>query len=45
MPGPASTACIIKPRVDKTFPLDQAREAHRYMQERKNKGKVVLEIE
>lgn len=30
--------------VDKTFPLAQAGEAHRYLQERKNTGKVVLTV-
>ncbi len=34
----------IKPRVDKSFPLEEAGEAHRYIQERKNKGKVILKI-
>jgi len=32
----------IQPFVDKAFPFDQAGEAHRYMEERKNTGKVVL---
>ncbi len=32
----------IAPHVDKTFPLEQAAEAHRYIQERKNIGKVLL---
>ncbi len=32
----------IRPHVDKTFPFEQAGEAHRYMESRKNKGKVVL---
>ena len=32
----------IKPVVGKTFPLIEAAAAHRYMQERKNVGKVVL---
>jgi synaptic vesicle membrane protein VAT-1 len=31
-----------QPFVDKAFPFDQAGEAHRYMEERKNTGKVVL---
>ena len=34
-----------KPVMDRTFPLDQdgAVEAHRYLHDRKNLGKVVLE--
>ena len=32
----------IKPHVDKAFPFAQAGEAHTYMEERKNIGKVVL---
>ena len=32
----------IRPHVDKTFPFDKAGEAHRYIEERKNIGKVVL---
>jgi len=32
----------IKPRVDRAFPLADAAAAHRYIQERKNVGKVVL---
>ena len=32
----------VRPHVDKTFPLEQAGEAHRYIEERKNIGKVVL---
>lgn len=34
----------VRPHVDKIFPLEQAGKAHRYIQERKNKGKVVLKI-
>lgn len=30
--------------IDTTFPLEQAAEAHRYLQERKNTGKVVLTV-
>jgi NADPH2:quinone reductase len=29
-------------RIDKTYPLSQAAEAHRYMESRKTKGKVLL---
>ena len=32
----------INPHVDSTFTFDQAGEAHRYMEERKNMGKVIL---
>ncbi len=32
----------VRPYVDKSFPLEQAGEAHRYIEERKNIGKVVL---
>lgn len=32
----------VRPYVDKTFPLEDAGEAHRYIEERKNIGKVVL---
>lgn len=32
----------VRPRVDKTFPLERVAEAHRYIQERRNIGKVVL---
>ena len=33
----------ISPRVDKVFPLSQGAEAHRYLQERKNVGKVLFD--
>ncbi|HZH02484.1 MAG TPA: zinc-binding dehydrogenase, partial [Myxococcaceae bacterium] len=33
----------IKPRVDRVFPLSRAAEAHRYVQERKNVGKVLFD--
>ena len=32
----------VRPHVDKTFPFEQAAEAHRYIEERRNMGKVVL---
>lgn len=35
----------IRPHVDKTFPLAQVGEAHTYIEERKNIGKVVLTCE
>jgi len=34
----------IKPVIGKTFPLDQAAAAHRYIHERKNIGKVILSV-
>ncbi len=34
----------LQPRVDRTFPMGEAPAAHRYIQERKNIGKVVLTI-
>lgn len=34
----------IKPIVDKVFPLAQAADAHRYMEENKNFGKIILEV-
>jgi NADPH:quinone reductase-like Zn-dependent oxidoreductase len=32
----------VRPHVDKTFPLEQAAEAHEYIEQRKNIGKVLL---
>lgn len=32
----------IRPHVDKTFPLDEAAQAHEYIEQRKNIGKVLL---
>ena len=34
----------VRPRVSATFPLENAAEAHRFIQERKNVGKVVLVV-
>ena len=34
----------INPRVDRTFPLERAAEAHAYIQDRRNIGKVVLTV-
>ena len=39
------TAGRLKPVIAKTFPLDRAADAHRYMQSRANIGKVVLVVE
>jgi len=35
---------VIRPRVDKVFPLAEAGAAHRFIQERRNVGKVLLKI-
>ena len=35
----------VKPVVHKVFSLDQAAEAHRYMEERRHFGKIVLRVE
>jgi NADPH:quinone reductase-like Zn-dependent oxidoreductase len=35
----------LKPRVDKVFPLVEGPAAHRYVQERKNVGKVIFNCE
>ncbi len=32
----------IRPHVDRVFPFEEAAEAHRYLEGRKNIGKVVL---
>ena len=32
----------LKPIIDKTFTLSDAKEAHQYMEAKKNKGKIVL---
>jgi NADPH:quinone reductase-like Zn-dependent oxidoreductase len=32
----------IKPRVNKSFPFDEVSQAHRYLEERRNRGKVLL---
>jgi putative PIG3 family NAD(P)H quinone oxidoreductase len=34
----------ITPIIDRTFPLGQAAEAHRYMEENRNFGKIILEV-
>ncbi len=34
----------IKPIIDKTFPLDQAGDAHRRMEEKKQTGKIILTV-
>lgn len=34
----------LEPTIDKVFPLEQCGEAHRYLQDRRNIGKVVLKV-
>ncbi|MGH8008204.1 MAG: zinc-binding dehydrogenase, partial [Candidatus Binatia bacterium] len=41
---PLLAAGRIKPIIDRVFPLAQAGEAHRYMEENRNFGKIILEI-
>jgi NADPH:quinone reductase-like Zn-dependent oxidoreductase len=35
---------VVRPHVDKVFPLAEAGAAHRFIQERKNVGKVLLSV-
>lgn len=35
----------VKPIIDSTFPLDQVKEAHEYMEANKNIGKIILTIQ
>jgi NADPH2:quinone reductase len=32
----------LKVRIDKTFPLSEVAEAHRYLEDRQSKGKILL---
>lgn len=41
---PLLAAGRIKPIIDKVFPLAQAAEAHRYMEENRNFGKIILAV-
>lgn len=41
---PLLASGLIKPIVDRVFPLAQATDAHRYMEENRNFGKIVLEV-
>ena len=33
---------LFRPHIDRSFSLDEASEAHHYLHERQNKGKVIL---
>ena len=33
-----------KPVIDKVFPMTEVKEAHEYMEDKKNKGKIVLKV-
>ena len=35
---------LLRPVVDRTFPLEKLREAHQYLEDRKQLGKVVIEV-
>ncbi len=41
---PLLTAGTIKPIIDRSFPLAQAGDAHQYMEDNKNFGKIILEV-
>lgn len=43
--GPYLTDGQVKPIIDCTFPLDQVKEAHEYMEANKNIGKIILTIQ
>ncbi len=36
---------LLKPVIDRHFPLDEVVEAHRYMESNANVGKIVLDVE
>jgi NADPH:quinone reductase-like Zn-dependent oxidoreductase len=42
---PLLAAGRIKPMVDRIFPLAQAAEAHRYMEDNRNFGKIILTVD
>lgn len=41
---PAFLTGKLKPVIDTTFPIENAQDAHRYMRENRNSGKVVLMV-
>ena len=41
---PRLTTGKIKPIIDRSFPLEQANQAHQYMEDNKNFGKIILEV-
>ena len=41
---PLLTAGTIKPIIDRSFPLAQAGDAHQYMEDNKNFGKIILDV-
>ena len=43
--GPYLADGQVKPIIDCTFPLDQVKEAHEYMEANKNIGKIILTIQ
>ena len=43
--GPYLSDGQVKPIIDSTFPLDQVKEAHEYMEANKNIGKIILTIQ
>ncbi len=42
---PKLASGAIRPVIDRIFPWDQVREAHRYMERNRNTGKIVLRVE
>ena len=41
---PLLAAGVVRPTVDRVFPLDAAAEAHRYLEQDASTGKVVLRV-